>query len=160
MPKSAGLFAAALAAGFAVQPAWAQEVEDEPSAEQMIETAREAYRPPGLLRRCPQGQPGEIVVCAPDPNAYRVETPTDAAVRTGEPVADRVPRAPDVFGLPPCKSQTVCIKGGWVPPQVHLIDLSAIPHALTEEEAAMVFRAEDGPPPALNRAEASPAAAP
>ncbi|KRA81449.1 hypothetical protein [Altererythrobacter sp. Root672] len=147
MRKSASAFAAALTASIFVQPASAQETDSEPTAEEMIEAAREAYRPPGLMRRCPVGEPGEIVVCATDPDAYRVESSTDQAIRTGEPVADRVPRAPDVFGIPPCKSQTVCIKGGWVPPQVHLIDLSAIPVPLTEEEAAMVFRAEDGPPP-------------
>lgn len=147
MRKSASTFAAALTVSVLVQPAFAQEAEKEPSAEEMIDVAREAYRPPGVMRRCPIGKPGEIVVCATDPDAYRVESPTEQAIRTGAPVADRVPRAPDVFGIPPCKGQTVCVKGGWVPPQVHLIDLSAIPVPLTEEEAAMVYRAEDGPPP-------------
>lgn len=159
MPKSASLLAAALAASFAAPPAFAQDAGDEPTAEEMIEVAREAYRPPGLTRKCQPGKPGEIVVCATDPDAYRVESSTDQAIRTGQPVFDGIPRAPDVFGIPPCESQSVCMKGGWVPPQVHLIDLSAIPVPLTEEEAAMVFRAEDGPPRQPIRAEASPAAA-
>ncbi len=41
----------------------------------------------------------------------------------------------------------VCIRGGWAPPPVVLIDLDAIPEALTPEEEALVFTVEDAPPP-------------
>lgn len=121
------------------------EADAAPTAEAMIETAREAYRPPGLRRSCPAGAAGEIVVCAPDPDEYRVTSPVEDAIANDEAADDGVPRAPDVSGLAPCDDS--CIRMGPMPRQVHLIDLSAIPEPLTQEEAARVFRAEDGPPP-------------
>ncbi len=144
-PVAWGLAWAVLPGCMAALPALAQEAPDDgPTAEQMIEVAREAYRPPGLRRKCPPPErPGEIVVCAPDPDEYRVSSPTDDAIAAGEPVADGVPRAPDVFGLPPCNTQTVCMKVGRAPPPIYIIDLEAIPEPLTPEQAAKVFRAED-----------------
>lgn len=129
-----------------------------PSAEEMIEVAREAYRPPGLRRRCPPPLPGEIVVCAPDSDDQRVSSPTDDAIAAGEAIADGVPRAPDVFGIPPggVTVATGCFIPPCPPPMPPLIDVSAIPEPLTAEEARHVYRAEDLASPA----EASPAAAP
>jgi hypothetical protein len=127
-----------------------------PSAEEMIGVARELYRPSGLRERCSAPAPGEIVVCAPASDEFRVTSPTDDAIATGEAVFDGLPRAPDVFGLPPCSAYVFCSKVGRVPPPVYLIDLEAIPEPLTPEEARHVFRAEDAPSPA----EASPAELP
>ena len=141
----------------AASPARGQDQADgEPTAERMIEVARETWRPPGLLGRCPPPErPGDIVVCAEDPAKHRVTSPTEDAIRQGEPVYDGVPRAPDVFGLPPCSAYMFCASVGRDPEPPLLIDLSAIPEPLTPEQAARVVRAEDPASPAA----ASPAAA-
>ena len=127
-----------------------------PTPQEMIEVARETYRPPGLGSDCPVGRPGEIVVCASNPDEFRVDSSTDEAIAAGEPVDDGIPRAPNVFGIPPCESYMMCTKFGSVPPYPPLIDLEALPEPLTREEAANVFHAEDRPNPAA----ASPAAVP
>jgi hypothetical protein len=125
-----------------------------PTAEEMIEAAREAYRPRGLRRRCPVGAPGEIVVCPSDPDEHRVPSSLDEATAAGRAMFDGVPRAPDVFGLPSCEI-VHCVSVGSPPPPLYLIDLKAIPEPLTPEEARQVLRAENPSP-----AGASPAAAP
>ena len=146
MPGKAVASAAILLVGLSAVPVRAQDEAPSPTAEQMIEVAREAYRPPGLRRSCPQGAPGEIVVCAPDPDEYRVESPTEAAIRNGERPRDSIPRAPNTFGIPPCEEMGGCMKMGATPEPPLIIDLEAIPHPLSPEEAAHVRRAEAAPP--------------
>jgi hypothetical protein len=145
-------------------PAAAQDAPAESSrtAEEFIETAREVYsvekpKPPP----CPEATASEIVVCREsyDGEDQRLPSPTDRAIAAGERPPDPIPQAPDVFGLPPCKSYTFCAPVGRAPPPIYIIDLSKIPEALTPEEAAHVFRAEDMPAQPTP-AEASPAAAP
>jgi hypothetical protein len=137
----------------------AQDAEPSPTAEEMIEVAREVWRAPGVRRRCPLPKPGEIVVCPTDPEQFRVESPTEEAIRNGEPMPDGLPRAPYVLGLPECGVEVVCHRVGRAPEPVLLIDLEALPHPLTPEEAALVFRAEDLPDDPTPEA-ASPAEAP
>lgn len=152
----AGLLAGTAAAAQPVPSA-----EERPrTAEQFIETAREVYSV-----REPRSEPcaapvgNEIVVCrqideVPD---QRLPSPTERAHAAGDRLPDPIPDAPYVFGLPPCEAYTFCAKNlGRTPPQIYIIDLSKIPEALTPEEAALVFRAEDRPSPEA----ASPAAAP
>jgi hypothetical protein len=135
------------------------------TAEHFIETARQIYavEEPDLdPEPCAAPTQAEIVVCqqrdsVPD---QRLPSPTDRARARDEMPPDPVPRAPDVFGLPPCKSQAVCMKVGRAPPPIYIIDLSKIPEALTPEDAALVFRAEDAPAEAASPAAASPAGAP
>ena len=152
MPRTAAAFAAALVAVLVAHDAHAQdaaktEAEHVPTAEDLIEVAREAYRPPGLRQRCPEGASGEIVVCAPvDNDSFRVSSPTDDAIAAGEAVSDGVARAP-ALAPPPCNPRSPgCIKFGQPPPMPPMVDYDAIPVPLTPEEAARVFRAEDGPP--------------
>ncbi len=154
-------FATATVACLAAPAGRAQEreAEDGPTAEEMIEVAREEWQSPNL-RGCPEAKPGEIVVCKPDTEQFRVESSTDEAIREGKPVPDGVPRAPDVFGLPPCKSYTFCGRVGRTPEPVLMIDLATLPHPLTPEEAAHVFRAEDPPQRAGDPEQASTEAAP
>ncbi len=62
------------------------------------------------------------------------------------------PQIDRLYGLrePPCwvtGNATACIRGGWAPPPIHVIDLDAIPEALTPEEAEHVYRAQDMPAP-------------
>jgi hypothetical protein len=167
LPRKAAAFVLAVLALAGVSAGRAQETTATPASpttEQMIEVAREAYRPPGLRKRCPQPTSAdEIVVCAPDSREFRVSSPTDDAIAADQPVPDGLPRAPDVFGLPPCKAYAFCAKIGRTPEPPLLIDLEALPEALTPEEAALVFRAEDQPDAAdvaVSPATASPAAAP
>jgi len=138
-------FAAILLAGLCAAPVRAQDGAPSPTAEEMVDVAREAYRTPGLRGTCPQGEPGEIVVCAPDPDEYRVESPTDRAIRTGERPRDTIPRAPNTFGIPPCEEMGGCIKMGATPEPPLIIDLEAIPHPLSPDEAAHVRRIEAAP---------------
>ena len=161
MLDKAVAFAAAAAACLAASAGRAQEREagDGLTAEEMIEVAREEWQSPEL-RGCPEAKPGEIVVCEPDTEDFRVESPTDEAIRNGEPMPDGVPRAPNVFGLPPCSSYSFCSRVGRTPEPPLLIDLAALPHPLSSEEAALVFRAEDLPPTPATPEAASPAAAP
>lgn len=130
------------------------------TAEQLIEVAREVWRAPGARGRCRAPDPNEIVVCQESREDFRVESPTDEAIRTGRPMPDSVPRAPYVLGLPECGVEVVCHRIGRPPERPLMIDLAALPHALTPEEAARVFRAEDRPPVPASPAAASPAAAP
>src|SRR5262245_46568602 len=97
--------AAALAVSLGSQGADAQDADAEttPTAEEMIVVEREAWGSPDL-RRCPEAKPGEIVVCKADDEEFRVESSLDEAIREGRAVPDGLPRAPNVFGLPPCKS--------------------------------------------------------
>jgi hypothetical protein len=136
-----------------------QDAGTSPTAEQMIEAERELYRPPGLRRSCPTPEPGEIVVCEQDREEFRVDSSLDEAIRDGKQVHDGVPRAPDVSSLPSCEV-VKCYRIGKPPERPLLIDLDALPVALTPEEAAHVFRAEDAPAEAANPEAASPAAVP
>lgn len=160
----AAAFAAATAACLAAPAGRAQEgaADDTLTAEQMIEVAREEWRTVHP-RGCPVAKPGEIVVCKEDDEKFEVESSVDEAIREGRPVPDGLPRAPYVMGLPECGVEVTCHRMGRTPEPVLMIDLAAIPHPLTPEEAALVFRAEDMPqapatPP--TPAAASPAAAP
>jgi hypothetical protein len=130
-----------------------------PTAEELLEVAREVWRSPDL-RGCPEAKPGEIVVCKPEEEQPRLESPTDEAIRNGEPMPDGIPRAPYVFGLHPCNEWPYCHPMGKDPIPPLIIDLAALPHALTPEEAALVFRAEDLPASTATPEAASPAAAP
>ncbi|HEY6814773.1 MAG TPA: hypothetical protein VI168_04460 [Croceibacterium sp.] len=136
--------AAAVAALFVAPCARAQEGEEARTAEQMIEVAREVWRSPDL-RPCPQSTPDEIVVCAPDSEEFRVESSMDEAIRKGEAPPDPNPRAPYVLGLPECGVEVQCYRVGRTPTRPLIIDLAALPHPLTREEAAHVYRAENLP---------------
>ena len=155
-------FAAAAAACLAGPIARAQDgaAADGPTAEEMIEVAREEWRSPGVDRGCPVAGPGEIVVCREDEEEFDVESSLDEAIREGRSVPDGIPRAPYVLGLPECGVEVVCHGVGRAPEPRLLIDLSALPHALTAEEAAHVYRAEDLPAAAATPEGASPAEAP
>jgi hypothetical protein len=98
------------------------------------------------------------VVCRQleDPDQFRVASPTERANAADEMPPDPIPQAPYVLGLPECGVEVTCHRFGRTPPPIYIIDLSAIPEALTPEESALVFRAEDQPTPEA----ASPAAAP
>lgn len=153
--------AATITACLAATDTLAQEREpaSELTAEEMIEVAHEEWRTV-KPRGCPAARPGEIVVCKAGDEEFRVESPVDEAIRKGEAVRDGLPRAPYVLGLPECGVEVTCQRVGRAPEPVLMIDLAALPHPLTPEEAALVFRAEDTPPVPATPEAASPAAAP
>lgn len=123
----------------------AQATADPLTAEKIIETARERLRAPGGWRPCklPEND-SEIVVCAAAPDENRVESPTDEALRTGQPGRDSIPRSPNVDG--PGIFQGKGMKLGKDPEPPLIVDLTHMPAGLSEEEARMVYRVEDGPP--------------
>lgn len=139
-----------------VAPATAQEGEtvaaesgtaaEEPlTAEKIIEVARERLRPPGVRQPCKLPEnPSEIVVCGGDSGSMRVESETDRAIAEGRAVPDGLPRAPNVDGPGIFHGKGIPLGG---PPEPALIvDLSNVPEGLSEEDAARVYRVEDGPP--------------
>lgn len=127
------------------------------TAERIIEVARERLRPAGVRRPCKLPEGDEIVVCARDSGAFRVESPTDEAIRKGEAAKDGVPRAPNVDG--PGIFQGKGMKIGKAPEPPLIVDLTNEPQPLDEETARHVYRVEDGPPreAPVPGAEASPA---
>ena len=151
MPRTA-VVAAALLGVLAAPEGRAQEradteTESAPTAEDVIEGARKAYRPPWRRERCPEGEAGEIVVCAErDDDSFRVSSPTDDAIAEGRAVPDGIPRAPQL-APPPCDPRSPgCFKFGAPPPLPPMFDYDKIPVPLTPEEAALVYRVEEGQP--------------
>ena len=135
----------ALALAFAAAPAVAQDsagppapvnAPQPPTAEQIAEAAREKLRPPEIRKPCPPSSHGEIVVCGEVQHSTGVPSSLDNAIAAGKAVPDGKPRAPDVLGMRPCESYTVCSKFGRPPPPVPLIDLKAIPEAPPGSDAA------------------------
>lgn len=105
-----------------------------PNAEALLEGARQSLKAPGTRQECRQARGNEIVVCADDPDKYRVESDVDSGVNTN----DGRPRAPDLFGIP--QGGMVVAKGCFFPPcprpMPPIIDLKAIPEAPAGSDAA------------------------
>ncbi|SFF74270.1 hypothetical protein SAMN05518801_101146 [Novosphingobium sp. CF614] len=87
---------------------------------------------------------GEIVVCAPDEDEFRVKSTGDEDPYSAQALNDGRPHAPDVSGLPDCRpgSRKGCIGIGSVPPPVYLIDLSSIPLAPAGSDADKIAKGE------------------
>ncbi len=118
------------------------------TAEEALANAQASYSAVPREEACPQADPGTIVVCRRkvDPDSLRVRSENG---RAGDGRADRgdVPDAPYVYGG--FMGGITVARGCFVPPcprpAAVLIDLAAIPEALTPEQAAAVRRAD---PPA------------
>ncbi|MEO6551352.1 MAG: hypothetical protein ABIO26_02220 [Croceibacterium sp.] len=95
---------------------------------------RQALKPPGGTELCKAPKGNEIVVCAEDPQKFRVPSSTDEGRNTN----DGMPRAPDVFGIP--AGGIVIARGCFIPPcprkMPPIIDLKAIPEAPPGSDAA------------------------
>ncbi|QSB45302.1 hypothetical protein IDJ81_04000 [Tsuneonella flava] len=157
MSSSAGRvvrYAIALAI-FLPTAAYAQDG-DKVTAEQAIDTAKQAYGPPAKEKKskCPAPEPGgPIVVCGEleEQSQFRVKSSMELDPST---VKDIVPRAPD---FEPHYPGPVVARGCFVPPcpkpMPVMIDLKAIPEAPPGSDADRVARGlaprgYDGPPPA------------
>lgn len=82
--------------------------------------------------------PDTIVVCREweDGEKYLFERPTRADT---EVTGSGAPRAPDVFGMAPCSSYTVCVGFGSVPTPAYMIDFTTLPETPTDSDAARLY---------------------
>ena len=128
------------------QPLFAQDVAPAPAAaeqttaEQAIAQEQQAYGPPAPRKRtC--GVPdasGDIIVCAPNNEEFRVQSSRDLNPDSHEATYDGVPRAPQLdHGY--CAE---CAHFGRVPPPVYYVDVAALPAAPAGSEAEAVARGE------------------
>jgi hypothetical protein len=110
------------------------------TAEQAIAQEQQSYGPPAPRKRtC--GLPdasGDIIVCAPDNEEFRVQSSRDLNPDSHEALYDGVPRAPQ-FDNGYCAE---CAHFGHVPPPVYYIDVAALPAAPPGSEADEVARGE------------------
>lgn len=123
-------------------PLAAQQEEGTATAEQALETASSQWSTSQpQTDPCADVESSEdvIVVCRQweDGAAYTFDAPTRA---DSEVTGSGAPRAPDLFGLPPCETQTVCISGlGSVPPPAIMVDFSALPETPAGSDAARLY---------------------
>jgi hypothetical protein len=107
-----------------------------PTAQEVADAAQDKLRAAREHKACPLAKPGEIVVCAPDPDDLRVPSDLDQGINSHDPV----PRAPDLFNLPPRLGVGVTVQGCFIPPcprkMPPIIDLKAIPEAPPGSDAA------------------------
>jgi hypothetical protein len=103
-----------------------------PTSQATLDAARAKLKT--TRKPCAAAQPGEIVVCAQDPEDFSVPSDIDTGVDT----SDGVPRAPDLFGIPP--GGIVVARGCFIGPcprkMPPIIDLKAIPEAPAGSDAA------------------------
>lgn len=98
---------------------------------------------PARAKRCGnKGADGEIIVCAPDDGKqWRVPSSTADNPLSAEALRNGVPRAPEL-GRGSCKGKAGCLRGGWAPAPVYMIDLSQIPEAPADSDADKVANGE------------------
>lgn len=133
-------------------PLAAQSEDSSPSvtADEAVEREHQAYGPqaPRPEVNCDAAAaPGDIVVCAKrrvDDARYRVKSTAELDPKSRQNLYDGVPRAPDVFGIPPCTG--VCIKMGSVPPPALMIDLKAIREPPAGSDADKISKGEMAAP--------------
>ena len=87
---------------------------------------------------------GEITVCAPDEDEYRIPSTADSDPNSAQALDDGRLHPPDVSGLPDCSpgSKNGCIGFGKVPAPVYMIDLSSIPEAPAGSDADKIAKGE------------------
>jgi hypothetical protein len=109
---------------------------------QRIEAARQVYGPTTEFDRCRRrDDSAEIVVCVDRGEDQRVPSTAESNPTSHEALYDGVPRAPQL-DKGSCKGQAGCMVGGWVPPPVYYIDVSALPQAPAGSDADLVAKGE------------------
>ncbi|MES2699298.1 MAG: hypothetical protein V4647_06785 [Pseudomonadota bacterium] len=117
-----------------------------------VESAAEAEAAMANARQywssTPRERPGECDEVDPDPDTivvcrewedgekYLFERPTRADT---EVTGSGAPRAPDVFGMAPCSSYTVCVGFGSVPTPAYMIDFTTLPETPADSDAARLY---------------------
>ncbi|MEJ2456796.1 MAG: hypothetical protein P8Y58_01070 [Novosphingobium sp.] len=118
--------------------------EDRAIAERMLGTG-DRITPDTSRNHCLRTiKQGEITVCAPDEEEFRVQSTAELNPYSAEALDDGRLHAPDVSGLPNCSpgSRNGCIGIGSVPPPVYMIDLSSIPEAPAGSDADKIAKGE------------------
>lgn len=109
-----------------------------------IDQAKSRYGVPDPRLRCrPTPGSDEIVVCVDRGEDQRVDRgPPDPNSLDGRRALNGgVPRAPQ-FDRGSCKGQPGCITGGWAPPPVYYVDVTALPEAPPGSDADKIAKGE------------------
>ena len=132
-------------ASAAAGPARAQDAANR-TVDAAIAQQKANYGPPSPRKAC--GAPdasGDIVVCAPDSQQFRVQSTAQSNPRSKEALNTGIPRAPNLSTLPDC-SQGGCIGIGSVPPPVYYVDFSELPDAPEGSDADQIAKGEKSAP--------------
>jgi hypothetical protein len=110
-----------------------------------IDQAKAVYGVPDPRLRCRRA-PGsdEIVVCADHGEDLKVPSTSESDPNSREArraLDNGVPRAPQL-DRGSCKGQPGCITGGWAPPPVYYIDVTALPEAPEGSDADKIAKGE------------------
>ena len=131
MSRIAPLFAAAplVLAVLGSLPAQAQVGDLGPSLEESlpVDPCQESGEGEDVIVVCRQFESGE---------RYTFDAPTRA---DSEVTGGGAPRAPDVFGMPPCSAYNVCVRFGSVPPPAIMVDFASLPETPAGSEAALLY---------------------
>lgn len=140
-----------LAPGFAMvlalsAPAHAQSDPDTLDAKvaERLDQAKSAYGVADPRLRCrPKPGTDEIVVCVDRGEDQRVDRgpPDPNSLEGRRALNGGVPRAPQ-FDRGSCKGQPGCITGGWAPPPVYYVDVTALPEAPPGSDAEKIAKGE------------------
>lgn len=137
-------------------PAAAQESSYGPTVESAADAAEAMTNARQYWSATPRERPSECDEPDPDPDTivvcrewehgeeYQVDLPTRADT---EVTGSGAPRAPDVSGMRPCSSHTVCVGFGKVPPPAIMVDFADLPETPPHSEAARLYggpTADDG----------------
>ncbi len=109
-----------------------------------IDQAKSVYGVPDPRRRCrPTPGSDEIVVCVDRGEDQRVDRgpPDPNSLEGRRALNGGVPRAPQ-FDRGSCKGQPGCITGGWAPPPVYYVDVTALPEAPPGSDADKIANGE------------------
>jgi hypothetical protein len=125
-------------------PALAQSDELDRKVAERIEQARQVYGVPDPRLRCRPGSDGEIVVCADHGADLKVPSTAESDPNSREArraLDNGVPRAPQL-DRGSCKGQAGCVVGGWAPPPVYYIDVTALPEPPEGSDADKIAKGE------------------
>lgn len=129
-------------------PAAAQEGSYGPALESPADTATALANARQYWSASPRERPSECDEANPDPDTivvcrewedgekYLFDRPVRADT---EVTGSGAPRAPDVFGMAPCSSYTVCVGFGSVPPPAFMVDFATLPETPADSEAARLY---------------------
>lgn len=149
MSRHLALMAAIIAATAAAPlPAMAQRVYGpvDPEGAAPVQTPIDTEVPITSANACetqPQGE-GEILVCAELPESERYLSPIPREVRSDRREIPGLTDPPCWVSHPELVGTPACMRMGWAPPPAIMVDVTAFPEDLTEEEKARVFEAEEG----------------
>ncbi|MET3473392.1 hypothetical protein ABIC78_003942 [Novosphingobium sp. 1529] len=94
--------------------------------------------------RCRPGRSadGAIVVCGGAEAREKERLPLRDQTDTAQSTNDGLPRAPNVFGMAPCKGNGACVGFGSVPPPMYYFDITALPPPPPGSDADRIAKGE------------------